>query len=120
MYGGAAEGGFSDSLHCLHLETFQWQLIECTNGPTEKRLGGMVSFGSNLFTFGGAGTGVQFSTEHGAKFIPNKSFNQWDDEGWNNALHKYNIVKGELKLWHTAEYCVITLTKTSLEELPPE
>ena len=97
LYGGSNEGEAGNSLYVLDLEMFQWSLIpESFFGrPSAKCLGGMVSFGNRLVTFGGTGPEIGFTDTKGAKFIHDKSFGQTAKRGWNNALHEFDIGTGE-------------------------
>ena len=96
LFGGFNDAGYSKSLYVLNLDTFEWQVIpESISGPTAKCLGGMVSFGSRLIAFGGVGTDVGFTGVNGATFLPDNSFVQSAIQGWNNAIHEFDIGTGE-------------------------
>lgn len=98
LYGGAGEGISCNLLYSLDLITFKWELVSDGNrlrSPTKKCLGRMVSFDNKLYPFGGSGKKENFSENHGAEFVPNDTFRQSGDEGWNNALHEFDVKNGE-------------------------
>ena len=98
MYGGCKDDEYSNRLYCLDLNTFVWELVKessAIEGPSAICLGGMVSFGHKLVTFGGVGT--KFDPKGTAEFLPDNSFglHGFSGRGWNNALHEFDTETGE-------------------------
>ena len=92
--GGAGEGGFYNTVHCLDTTTMEWRELQPANpqaAPMKKFGLAGISYGSIIVTVGGFG---ELPTNHhpGVEYAPHPEI---EGSGWTNEVVCYDTKQSE-------------------------
>jgi hypothetical protein len=98
LYGGNNDSGFCGGLYKLNLRTYIWSNLIVNCFPPAVASGGTAPFGSSIIFFGGVGEIKEVPVDHGCSYEISESFGYVFDYAWNNCLHEYDTLSGELMI----------------------
>ena len=96
VFGGLDDEDYRNDLHRLSFEDFAWKPLSTLNGPSAKSYGGMVAHGECVIVLGGLGKKQLQPSFKGAEVIKDKKFDGDFSSEWNNSIHEYNTVTGNV------------------------
>lgn len=96
IFGGLDDEDYRNELYGLNLEDFTWKQLSKLDAPSARSYGGMVAHGECVIVFGGLGKERLEPSFKGAEVIKDEKFVGEFTSEWNNSLHEYNTVTGNI------------------------